>query len=123
MPTWHARMVAADSVFDGAPLVRHEFDLDTGHGAVAHAALVVSALGICEAQINGEPVSSDLLTPGWSSYEWRLRYREYDVTRLMQPRSAIGFALGNGWYRGRLGWGNESRLYGTELAAFGEEGG
>ena len=26
-----------------------------------------------------------MLSPGWSSYEWRLRYRSYDVTALLQP--------------------------------------
>lgn len=46
----------------------------------------------------------DVLSPGWSSYEWRLRYRSYDVTSLLQPTSVLGIALGNGWFRGRLGW-------------------
>ena len=30
----------------------------------------------------------------------------------------LGFALGNGWFRGRLGWGGFRNLYGDELGAF-----
>ena len=122
--TWHARMIAADEDFDGAPQLRTEFSLDTGHGGVSGATLSLSALGIVEAWINGKPVSDDLLTPGWSSYEWRLRYAEYDVTALLgsdgdsASASALGLALGNGWYRGRLGWSGKSRFYGEELGAF-----
>ena len=58
-----------------------------------------------------------MLSPGWSSYEWRLRYRSYDVTSLLQPSSVLGVALGNGWFRGRLGWSGGRALYGKELAA------
>jgi alpha-L-rhamnosidase len=58
-----------------------------------------------------------VLSPGWSSYEWRLRYRSYDVTSLLGPRSVLGFALGNGWFRGQLGWSGGSAHYGSELAA------
>ena len=58
-----------------------------------------------------------MLSPGWSSYEWRLRYRSYDVTSLLQSTSVLGIALGNGWFRGRLGWSGGRALYGKELAA------
>lgn len=115
---WQARMIAADSDFDGAPLLRREFGLDGGHGAVTGATLTLSALGVVEAWINGRPVSDDLLTPGWSSYEWRVRYATYDVTDLVDETSVLGLALGNGWYRGRLGWSGRSAFYGSELGAF-----
>lgn len=115
-----APMIAPDKGFDGAPLLRRDFTLETGHGAVASARLRLSALGICEATINGVPVSGDLLTPGWTSYEWRVRYADYDVRELLQDRSVIGIALGNGWYKGRLGWTGADALYGPELAAAAE---
>ncbi|MGN6744509.1 MAG: family 78 glycoside hydrolase catalytic domain, partial [Amnibacterium sp.] len=118
--TWHARMIAADTDFDGAPLLRREFSLEEGHGAVAKATLLLSALGVVEARLNGRPVSGELLTPGWSSYEWRVRYSETDVTDLVEAESVLGLALGNGWYRGRLGWGGFRELYGKELGAFAE---
>ena len=118
MPQWRARMIAADLDFGGAPLLRRGFDLEGGHGDVTAARLHLSALGVCEAWLNGARVNEELLTPGWSSYEWRLRYRTVDVTPLLSSTSVLGVALGNGWYRGRLGWNGNSELYGDELAAW-----
>ena len=115
--TWSALPIAPDEDFDGAPLLRTEFVLEEGHGPVARATLHATAQGVFEAYLNGNPVSDDVLSPGWSSYEWRLRYRSYDVTSLLQPSSVLGVALGNGWFRGRLGWSGGSAYYGNELAA------
>jgi alpha-L-rhamnosidase len=115
--TWSALPIAPNQDFDGAPLLRTEFVLEEGHGSVSRATLHATAHGVFEAYLNGQPVSEDVLSPGWSSYEWRLRYRGYDVTSLLQPRSVLGIALGNGWFRGRLGWGGGSAYYGKELAA------
>ncbi|SEQ41297.1 alpha-L-rhamnosidase [Arthrobacter sp. OV608] len=117
---WHAAMITPDEEFDGAPLLRKEFRLAEGHGAVAKATLRATAFGVYEALINGVPVGEDVLSPGWSSYEWRLRYRSYDVTALVLPTTVIGVALGNGWYRGRLAWHGMSNLYGDELGCFGQ---
>ena len=115
--TWSALPIAPNEDFDGAPLLRTEFGLADGHGPVTRATLHATAHGVFEAHLNGQPVSDDVLSPGWSSYEWRLRYRRYDVTALLQPTSVLGIALGNGWFRGRLGWGGARALYGKELAA------
>ena len=115
---WHARMIAAGETFDGAPLLRREFALETGHGAVTRATLHLTAHGIVEAWINGRPVSGDLLTPGWSAYEWRLRYADYDVTELLEDTSVLGLALGKGWFGGRLGWAGGGSYYGDSLGAF-----
>ena len=109
--------ISSDDDFDGAPLLRGEFSLDEGHGPVVRASLHATAHGIFEAYLNGQPVSDDVLSPGWSSYEWRLRYRSYDVTSLLQPRSVLGIELGNGWFRGRLGWSGGSAYYGNDLVA------
>jgi alpha-L-rhamnosidase len=115
--TWSALPIAPNEDFDGAPLLRKEFQLEEGHGEVARATLNATAHGVFEAYLNGQPVSDDVLSPGWSSYEWRLRYRSYDVASLLQPTSVLGIALGNGWFRGRLGWSGGRALYGKELAA------
>ena len=104
MVQWFALPIAPNEDFDGAPLLRTEFVLDEGHGPVVRATLYATAQGIFQAYLNGQPVSEDVLSPGWSSYEWRLRYRSYDVTSLIEPKSVLGIALGNGWFRGRLGW-------------------
>ncbi len=115
MPDWSAVLIAPDHDFAGAPLLRRQFDLDEGHGDVVRATLHATAHGVFEAYLNGSPVSDDVLSPGWSSFEWRLRYRSYDVTALVEPTTVLGFALGNGWFRGRLGWSGASGFYGSEL--------
>lgn len=115
---WQAKLIAPDKDFAGAPRLRHEFRLDEGHGAVSKATLALTAHGLVEATLNGHRVSNDLLTPGWSSYEWRLRYASYDVSDQLTANSVLALALGNGWFRGRLGWTGSSAFYGDELAAF-----
>jgi alpha-L-rhamnosidase len=121
MPAWSAAMVGPDDDFDGAPLLRTEFRLDSGHGDVTQAVLHATARGLFTAFLSGRPVSDDVLSPGWSAYEWRLRYRSYDVTgQLPGPGEAtvLGMALGNGWFRGRLGFQQGRAFYGQELGAF-----
>ncbi|WP_233265609.1 alpha-L-rhamnosidase [Leifsonia sp. AG29] len=115
---WQARMIAAGEDFDRAPLLRREFTLDAGHGAVARATLRLTAQGVVEAWLNGRPVSEELLTPGWSAYEWRLRYAEHDVTELVEGTSVLGIHLGKGWFGGRLGWTGGDSWYGPDLGAF-----
>jgi alpha-L-rhamnosidase len=122
--TWTARMIAADAPFAGAPLLRKRFRLEPGHGAVVRARLHASALGVVEAYLAGQPASQDVLTPGWSAYEWRLRYRTYDVTRLVTGAPdglmVLGLALGRGWAAGRLGWSGRDSFYTREPAAIAE---
>jgi alpha-L-rhamnosidase len=108
-------MISADNDYGGAPLLRKEFALEKAHGDAVRATFRGTALGIYEATINGVPVSEDVLSPGWSSYEWRLRYSSHDVTHLLAAKSVLGASLGNGWYRGRLLWQGKSELYGSEL--------
>src|SRR3954469_22801725 len=114
-------MISPDEDLAGAPLLRSEAHLDEGHGDVAEASLRATAHGVFSAWINGAPVSDDVLSPGWTSYEWRLRDREDDVTDLVRAAPdgdlVLGLALGNGWFRGRLGWGGGRAYYGSELGA------
>jgi len=85
-----------------SPLVRHEFSIDA---EVAGARLYVTSLGLHRAYVNGAPVSDDLLAPGWTTYGKRLIGEAYDVTGLLRPgANVIAAELGDGWYRGRLGW-------------------
>ena len=100
-----------------SPLLRRAFDVRPGV-AVTRARLYVTALGVYEAQINGAVVGDHVLDPGWTSYAHRLRYQTYDVTVLLREgRNAMGAILGDGWYRGRLGFGGGRRnIYGDRLA-------
>src|SRR4030095_8365536 len=47
----------------------------------------------------------------------RLRYQTYDVTGLVgEGGNELEVLLGNGWYRGRLGWDGRHAHYGDRLA-------
>src|SRR5947209_3570471 len=117
---WTARFVTPDWEEDTSrpqpsPLLRREFDVRAG---VTGARLYVTALGLYEAQLNGLTVGDHVLDPGWTSYNHRLRYQIFDVTGLLhEGRNAIGAMLGDGWYRGRFGFGGGRRnIYGDRLA-------
>ena len=117
---WSAVMIGPSVDGHGAARLRTEFRLDEGHGEVATARLHVSAHGVVESYLAGVPVSSDVLTPGFSSFEWRLRYRTYDVASALQSAAhggdavVLGLEVGHGWYRGRLCWTNERAVYGDQ---------
>ncbi|HXR65351.1 MAG TPA: family 78 glycoside hydrolase catalytic domain, partial [Ktedonobacteraceae bacterium] len=98
-----------------SPFLRREFEV---HPGMSTARLYITALGVYEAQINGHVVGDQVLAPGWTSYPSRLLYQTFDVTSLLsQGRNAIGAILGDGWYRGRLGFGGGQRnFYGDRLA-------
>jgi alpha-L-rhamnosidase len=97
------------------PLLRREFTVRPG---VAQARLYVTALGVYETQINGAVVGDHVMAPGWTSYDYRLRYQTFDVTALLREgRNAVGAILGDGWFRGRLGYhGGRRNIYGDRLA-------
>ena len=115
-----ARMIAPDNPTEAAPLLRREFALDAGHGAVEQATLRTTAQGVVEAWVNGIPSSDELLAPGWTSYEWRTRVIEHDVTALVAEQTVIALRLGNGWYRGYLGFTGARAVYGDERAGWAE---
>jgi alpha-L-rhamnosidase len=100
-----------------APLLRRAFTV-RADVAVQQARLYITALGVYEAQINGHVVGDQVLAPGWTSYDSRLLYQTFDVTDYLQAgENVIGVMLGDGWYRGRLGYGGGRRnLYGERLA-------
>ncbi|HMQ63434.1 MAG TPA: alpha-L-rhamnosidase N-terminal domain-containing protein, partial [Flavilitoribacter sp.] len=68
-------------------------------------------------RINGKKVGDVCLTPGWTSYNNRLQYQAYDVTpMLVQGANAVGALLGNGWYRGYIGFSGQRNFYGKDIA-------
>jgi alpha-L-rhamnosidase len=104
---WKARWIGATFVggprsMIPAPYLRKPFALP---GAVQSARLYVTALGLYECSINGQPVSDDVLTPGWTDYRKRIQYKVYDVTQLLQAgENVIGAILGDGWAVGHVSW-------------------
>ena len=86
-------------------------------GEIERARLYVTAHGCYIATLNGTRVGDEVFAPGWTSYEHRLRYQTYDVTELVRAgENVLEVLLGNGWYRGRLGFTGGRALYGDRLA-------
>lgn len=117
---WSAHFITPDWEEDvtrsnPAPYLRREFTL---RSEIQSARLYITALGLYEAEINGQTVGDHVFAPGWTVYDERLRYQTFDVTDLLKPgRNAIGVVLGDGWFRGRLGFGGGRRnFYGERLA-------
>ncbi|KAF5004814.1 hypothetical protein FDECE_8713 [Fusarium decemcellulare] len=118
--TWaRAKPITASRDFDKdkpkEPLYfRKTFDVP---GGVDSARLYITALGLYEVEINGQRVGDHVLAPGWQSYHHRHVYDTYDVSDVIkQGDNVIGALVGEGWYSGRLGWGDGKRnLYGDTL--------
>ncbi len=116
---WSAQWITPDWDEDTTqsqpqPVLRRAFNLT---GAVKSARAYVTSLGLYELHLNGARVGDGLLTPGWTSYDTRLQYQTYDVTALLQPgENAIGAMLGDGWYRGFMGFSGNRNTYGDRLA-------
>ena len=117
---WSARLIAPDwtedtSVDQPVPLLRGRIAL---RGEVAAARLYATAHGVYELELNGARVGDHVLAPGWTSYAHRLRYQTYDVTALLVPgENVLGAMLGDGWFRGRLGFnGGRRNVYGDRTA-------
>ena len=113
---WKARWIrSVDTAANAAnPLLRTQFTVSR---AVASATVYITAHGLYEAQLNGRRIGDEYLTPGWTSYNKRLQYQAYDVSGLLHNgKNAIGAMLGNGWYRGTIGFSNNHDVYGTDIS-------
>ncbi|XVQ09389.1 family 78 glycoside hydrolase catalytic domain [Spirillospora sp. CA-255316] len=114
---WTAVFVSAAGIGAArmpAPVLSGSLDIS---GEVVKARLYATAHGLYVATLNGRRVGDLVLTPGWTAYQHRLRYQTYDVTDLVRSGpNVLEVLLGNGWYRGRLGFNGERALYGDRLA-------
>ena len=86
------------------------------------ALLFWTALGVAEPELNGSPVSDDVLAPGWTSYRDRLVHETVDVTALVREgENVLGASVAGGWYTEKYGFFNfAARLYGTQPSFLGQ---
>lgn len=115
---WSAWFITPEVEIDSSkpapcPALRKEFNVA---GEIKSARVYATGLGLYELRINGEKADDQLLTPGWTSYNKRLQYQTYDVTlKLKNGNNAVGVLLGDGWYKGNLGWVHQKNVYGTRV--------
>lgn len=111
-----AQVIGIDTDVEGpAAILRREFSLDA---VPERARLRLSALGLVDASINGVRASDAHLTPGWTSYGSRVLVDTLDVTRLLcEGANTIVLEVGDGWYRGRMGFADRTKIYGERSGA------
>ncbi|CAL4860888.1 family 78 glycoside hydrolase catalytic domain [Microbacterium sp. MM2322] len=112
---WVAQPVGlADPPRDAMPtVVKTRFRLGR---PVTRALLFWTALGVAEPEINGTPVSDDVLSPGWTAYRDRLVHETVDVTGLVRVgENELSATLAGAWYTEKYGFfAFADRLYGTQ---------
>ena len=110
---WDASWIEPNEVSSDAAQFRRVFKPKK---AVERVTLHTSALGMYEAFVNGRRVGEDRLTPGWTSYQKRVRYQTYDITGMVtQGDNAVGINLVRGWWGSILPYTREF-LYGEKPA-------
>ncbi|HEV8134808.1 MAG TPA: glycoside hydrolase family 78 protein [Pyrinomonadaceae bacterium] len=113
---WRAKWIEPDfkESTEASPILRGVFNVT---GTVRQARAYVTSHGLYEFHLNGQRVGNELFTPGWTSYNKRLQYQTYDVTSLIRKgENVAGAVLGNGWYRGFIGFSGQRQFYGDRLA-------
>ena len=115
---WKAHWIThgfADDL-EACAVFEKNFSLRPGADGIREAYLYISALGIYEAVLNGQRVSDAYFAPGWTSYGSAIQYQTYDVLNLLGEENRMQVTVGNGWYKGILGFYNEGNHYGTRTA-------
>lgn len=84
---WKAEFVSAESPetcrkSSAGTMVRAAFTVKPG---LRSAYACTTALGLYNVYLNGQKVSTDEMTPGWTSYNRRLLYQTYEVTAMLHP--------------------------------------
>ncbi|MGR6544384.1 family 78 glycoside hydrolase catalytic domain [Paenibacillus tundrae] len=116
---WRAEWISAplsaeEEKNESCPRLRKSFQLSK---PVTKARIYVTALGLYELHLNNKRVGEAYFTPGWTSYSKRLQYQTYDITDSLEiGENILGAYLGDGWYKGYLGWKNEQQFYGKRTA-------
>ena len=96
-----------------SPIFVKDFNLKK---QVKRARLYITGLGLYRAFINDKKVGNAFLTPGYNDYDYYLRYQTYDITELLNGENHIEVHMGDGWYKGRMGFDNygKTNIYGDE---------
>ncbi|MBQ2941150.1 MAG: family 78 glycoside hydrolase catalytic domain [Clostridia bacterium] len=84
---------------DGCFIFSRDFTFDK---KVEKATLYVTALGLYRAYLNGKELNLSLFTPGFTSYDKRIQYQEYDVTESIGKNNSLLIEAAEGWAVGNM---------------------
>ena len=114
---WQAKWIGQQAEDSFHPVFEKSFVLT---GVPVSARLYITGLGLFEASINGKKVGTDRLAPFFNDYNEAVQVCAYDVTELLAADNRICVKLGNGWYKGRLGYEGGSAVFGDAFALLAE---
>ncbi|GAA0964864.1 hypothetical protein GCM10009555_003000 [Acrocarpospora macrocephala] len=84
---------------------------------VVRARAYVSSLGWHRLFVNGHDITGTALVPRWTPFDHEVEYVTYDVTSAFaRGANVVALALGDGRFRGSLGFENHRAVYGDRLA-------
>ncbi|GHU73773.1 alfa-L-rhamnosidase [Clostridia bacterium] len=115
---WSAQWITApkDSI-NGDLVLTHNPQIDQPIEQISRARIYATGIGLYELSLNGQKVGDELLAPFCNQYKKWIQVQTYDVTaQLQQGENQLTAWLGNGWYIGRFGFGDTSKLCGDTQA-------
>ncbi len=90
---WTGRWIA------GGNTLRKEFTLSA---RPVRARAYIAGVGYYELRVNSHKIGDRVLDPAWTTYDKRVLYATYDITKFLRPgANSIGVMLGEGWYHNR----------------------
>lgn len=87
---------------------------------VTSARLYISGLGLYAADLNGEKIGKEVLTPYYSDYHTEIQYQTFDITSQLKENNRLEVRLGNGWYKGKFGLAGRPNNFGEHFALLAE---
>ena len=106
---WRAKWISTEKVGKTvSPYIRKTFTIPKSK-KVKEARVYSTGLGLYELYINGKKPTDEYFLPFNNNYKLWLQYQTFDVTKQLQnDKNTIGVILGDGWARGRAGFGTQS---------------
>ena len=114
---WTASWIGTQDGDGFHPVFEKSFALEK---VPARARLYITGVGLYEASLNGVKIGEDVLAPFFNDYNTAIQCQTYDVTDMLAEDSTLSVMLGNGWYKGRLGFDGASAVYGGKFACIAE---
>lgn len=114
---WQGKWIGMAKEDSFHPLFRKAF---VTKKEVNRARLYVCGVGLYEAYLGEKKIGDDFLAPFFNDYNCALQSQTYDITAMLAEHNVISIMLGNGWYKGRLGYEGRKSIYGDRFACIGE---
>lgn len=114
---WKAKWISTSDEDSYHPEFRKKISLRDGWDT---AKLYISGVGLFEVMLNEKKVGEDCLAPFCTDYKSGVQYCTYDVTEELQRENILSVILGNGWYKGRLGYDDFCQVYGNRFQMIAE---